>query len=156
MYCIDIYTDGSATKHGERVLGIGAVCIKGDKEYIMSAKITPEMFFSYGIHSYADCSNPTAELVAVAEVLKTLKLDPHRCIMFYVDYIGVMSWLEGRWKCNKPYIKILVDYCMKRMKELGGVFKFSHVKGHSGNTLNDRADLLASSMFGINTFTELN
>lgn len=156
---ISVYTDGSATKSGAKPnrLGIGAVCVHKEHEYVISKTITPGMFEYYGIRDYSQCSNPTAELLAVAEVLRSLSLvafTAHHKITFYVDYLGVEMWILGKWKANKLYIKLLVDYCKKTMADMKCEVSFVHVKGHSGVKLNERADVLAGRALGVNTFSD--
>lgn len=156
---ISVYTDGSATKSSNKPnrLGIGAVCVHKEREYIMSKTITSEMFEHYGILDYTQCSNPTAELLAVAEVLHAMGsvafTRQHR-ITFYVDYLGVEKWILGKWKANKSYIKLLVDYCKRTINNMKCEISFVHVRGHSGVIMNERADILAGCALGVNTFTD--
>ena len=58
------------------------------------------------------------------------------------DYNGLGHWARGTWKRNKP---ATIAYANKiKMLESVISMEFYHVKGHSGNKYNARADQLAN------------
>jgi len=135
---VDIYTDGSHFKQKGR-LGCGGVILKDGKlmdEY--SLELTPA-YLQEVIHT-SDVSNPTTEMMGVLQALRRFKIPKEATeINIYADYEGVSNWLEGRWKINKPYIKILYDLIHKEIKtkRLDGKIKFLWVKGHQSKSVMD-------------------
>jgi len=142
-----IYTDGSHQR-GKKYLGIGAYCQYQGVEYKMSLQCDDKMLSSYGITETA-CSNPTAEFLAVAEVLRELNRSPlpfrsNITITFMNDYIGPANWIAGNWKANEIHIQNILKECRILIKNINVPVYFQHVKGHSGDHGNDQADKLAS------------
>ena len=135
---VDIYTDGSHFKQKGR-LGCGGVILRDGKlidEY--SLELTPA-YLREIIHT-SDVSNPTTEMMGVLQALRRFKIPKEATeINIYADYEGVSNWLEGRWKINKPYIKILYDLIHKEIKTKGldGKIKFLWVKGHQSKSVMD-------------------
>ena len=135
---VDIYTDGSHFKQKGR-LGCGGVILRDGKlidEY--SLELTPA-YLREVIHT-SDVSNPTTEMMGVLQALRRFKIPKEATeINIYADYEGVSNWLEGRWKINKPYIKILYDLIHKEIKTKGldGKIKFLWVKGHQSKSVMD-------------------
>ena len=135
---VDIYTDGSHFKQSGR-LGCGGVILGDGKlmdEY--SLELTPA-YLREIIHT-SDVSNPTTEMMGVLQALRRFKIPKEAIeVNVYADYEGVSSWLEGRWKINKPYIKILYDLIHKEIKTKGltGKIKFLWVKGHQSKSIMD-------------------
>lgn len=151
---IDIYTDGSHQR-SRGYLGIGAWCLFGDKEYSLSLTVSADLLLSYGIVE-TKVSNPTAELIAFAEVLKRLENTPKGYILqFHADYLGVKYWIEGTWKAKETYIQKIRDICHKRLQKMGAKVLIFHVAGHSGNIGNDKADSLAGNVKETDEFHSL-
>ena len=123
----------------------------------MSRRVSQDLLGTYAI-TETQCSNPTAEFVAYAEVLKELevcRLDGWT-IIFHIDYVGVKHWIEGTWKAKETYIKKIRDTSLTRMKNLKCTIHIEYVKGHSGDTGNDKADALAGNVSDFSNFHELN
>ncbi len=142
---VDIYTDGSH-KPTVGYLGIGAYCLFKEEEYELSMTCDKEYLEDYGITDKV--SNPTAEFLGFAEVLKTFMdydLDEKILLIFYIDYDGVKNWMEGSWKTKEIYIKTIKEKCDKMLNEMLCTVRIIHVEGHSNNEGNDRADELAKS-----------
>ena len=155
-YIVDIYTDGSHQRQ-KGYLGIGAYCQYLGKEYKLSSKCDSVMLAEYGVEE-TKCSNPTAELLGLAEVLKVFrdsKIDPKVMITFYIDYIGVKCWIEGSWKAHETYIIKIRDYCLNMMKQIGCSISIEHIPGHSGIHGNEEADKLAGDNIDHSNFDEL-
>lgn len=156
--CI-IYTDGSHQR-ASSYLGIGAHCCYQGIEYKMSSQCDNTMLTSYGITEDC-CSNPTAEFLAVAEVLRILlnsKTQPFRSglvITFMNDYVGPANWINGDWKAKEPYIQKISQACKSMIKELDVKVTFQYVESHSGDYGNDQADELAGDKTSYSNFTLL-
>ncbi len=130
---IVIYTDGACSGnpgHG----GYAAILIYGNKKKIIS-----------GHEDFT--TNNRMELKAVIEALKAIK-KKNIPIEIYTDstYVqkGVNLWLEN-WK-KRGFKKVKnVDLWIELDKLINSFkhIKFIHVKGHSGNSLNQLVDSLA-------------
>ena len=146
MKTIDIYTDGSHLKHTSGRLGIGGVIVENEKIISeFSQEINPEYLkFMYGT---SDCSNPTAEMLAILMALKKFSkyLKNYQKIVFHADYLGVKNWMEGTWKVKAPYIQSIKNDILEEIKIQGLTNKisFEWVKGHSGQKWNEYVDKLA-------------
>lgn len=150
-----IYTDGSHQRQSD-YLGIGAWCLRDGTPYEYSAKVTRDLLDSYGVPKESECSNPTAEFIAFAQILRKLsnrKLSVP--IMFVCDYVGVKNWMEGTWKANEPHIVAILNSCKATLGTIDGKITFEWVKGHSGNDGNNNADRLAGSHDEIDDFDDL-
>lgn len=149
---IEIYTDGSH-QPSKKYVGYGAYCLYNGKEFKLSGECD--------IKDY-EVSNPTAEFLGFAAVLRTLEdgfdeaktLAPYQFI-FKIDYEGVGRWMSGEWQTRKPYIKRIKEECDDLIAKLKLNYVIEHVKGHSGNYGNEQADKLATSMEHHNNFDEL-
>lgn len=87
-------------------------------------------------------TNNREELKAVREALLAVRRrigdGPGWAVVVRTDSRGVINWLQRTWKRNKnldlyPEIDALIDPRVR----------FEWVRGHSGNTGNDRVDALA-------------
>lgn len=63
------------------------------------------------------------------------------------DYSGIGCWGRGDWKTNKPWTKWYHKFVKSTSEDIN--ISFEQVKGHSGNELNDKADLLAKEACGL-------
>ena len=150
-----IYTDGSHQREQD-YLGIGAWCRWSDTEFWYSKKITRELLNSYGVPTESECSNPTAEFVAVVEILKKFEgRKLHVPITIITDFVGVKNWMSGTWKANEPHIVAVLKKCREVAENIDGTVNFGWVKGHSGHDGNDNADKMAGSHDEIDTFGDL-
>jgi ribonuclease HI len=150
-----IYTDGSHQR-AKDYLGVGAWALWDEEEHSYSAKVTREMLDSYGVPKDAEVSNPTAEFIAFAQILrkfqnKTLAVQ----LVFVSDYVGIKNWMEGTWKTKEPHITAILKSCKETIKTIKGVIVFEWVKGHSHNIGNTHADHLAGNHDEIDTFNRL-
>ena len=151
-----IYTDGShfKGKGGSGRLGLGGVIVDPDigpngKELgHFSIEILPEfMKLHYGT---ADTSNPTMELLAALQALDEFKglYDSNTRIIMRQDYLGVSSWMTGKWKITKPYIRKIKEEIDKTIRDRNLTVEWEWVKGHQKATSteaywNGVVDLLA-------------
>lgn len=67
--------------------------------------------------------------------------------IFY-DYKGIENWCTKKWKANNPYTRAYSVY-YDELRHKGFIFRFHHVKGHSGNKYNDIVDRMAKDALGI-------
>lgn len=135
---VDIYTDGSHFKQKGRLGCGGIILVDGKLKDEYSLELTPE-YLQEVIHT-SDVSNPTTEMMGVLQALRRFKIPRGTTeINVYTDYEGVGNWLEGRWKINKPYIKILYNLIHEEIKKkrLKGKIKFLWVKGHQSKSVMD-------------------
>ena len=69
----------------------------------------------------------------------------YKNLIIYHDYIGISKWHKGEWKaesyCAKEYITF--------MKKVNLSITFEKVKSHTGDVLNEVADLLAKKALGM-------
>lgn len=152
---IDIYTDGSHQR-ASNYLGIGAWCKYDNQEFSMSKECDSNLLSKYEI--YDAVSNPTAEFLAFAEVLKiftNVNLKSNIVITFYCDYVGMENWMTGRWEAKKPYIQKIKNMCLQYIDNINCKVQIKHVKGHSNNFGNDKADVLAGNNIHHNNFDKL-
>jgi ribonuclease HI len=153
---LEIYTDASHQR-AKTYLGIGAYCKYKGLEYSMSYECDAKLLATYNIYD-EECSNPTAEFIAFAEVLKYFQganLKPNTKIVFYIDYIGVKNWIEGTWTAKASYIQNVRNIALMRMDNIGCPIKILHVKGHTGVVGNEKADKLAGNLENFSNFDKL-
>lgn len=152
---IHIYTDGSHQR-AHIYLGIGAWTRYNGIEYSLSTSCSKELLNYYGI-TETSCSNPTAEFLAFAEVLRrfTSINNDNIIIIFYCDYLGVQNWMSGAWQCKERYIGKIRDVCHYYLSLMKCKVEIRHVKGHSGVEGNEMADVLAGSHNEVDTLIEL-
>lgn len=96
----------------------------------------------------ANMRNVAGEILGAKLVAElALKLGM-KTLRIYHDYDGVAHWVSGKWKTKKhatsSYKKFMRDIMIKGLK-----LSFQHVKGHSGDEMNDLADMLAKLIVGI-------
>ena len=131
-----IYTDGSDLKHTTHRMGIGGILVDPGKDTVLD-QFSEELPLKYLKFKYgtSDCSNPTAEMIAVKRALEiwTRKFKPGDHIDMYQDYLGVSEWLQGTWKAKKPYIKTLVTEIHGILRKLQVHVDWHWVKAHQGS-----------------------
>lgn len=90
----------------------------------------------------AHTTNNEMELVAVLEALRAIK-HTGLSVAIYTDSQLVIGWLTGAYKVKADHIAELVR-AIKTMAEAKFLaIDWFHVKGHSGNAGNERANRLA-------------
>jgi ribonuclease HI len=124
-----VYTDGACSGNP----GAGAWAYRVE---------WPDGSVEEGTGAESMTTNNREELKAVGEGLRAVRgrigADPGWVIVVRTDSLGVINWLQRRWKRKAnldlyPSIDPLVD---RRVR-------FEHVRGHSGEPGNERVDSLA-------------
>lgn len=91
-------------------------------------------------------TNNRMELVAVREAIRRAPVGV--ILEIVTDSKNVIGWLSQGWKRNNPEVAALckeIDALLVQRKAAkGGVVRFTYVRGHSGDPLNDLADKLAT------------
>jgi len=124
-----IYTDGSNDE--DIKVGWGYLVLKNDEIIFEDFGLSPSKFNS--------SRNINGEVHAVIEALTWCMENEILEINMYNDYTGIQKWAEGEWSANKP----LTIHFKNFMKSNHVKVNWFHVKGHSGNVWNERADKLA-------------
>lgn len=140
----EVYCDGSCLNNGKSgaKAGIGIYSPNGN------------ISVSEPLKSHLKHTNQTAELSAV---IKTLKLFPNDRLKIYTDSkyvincatLWISTWKKTKW-CKKGTNNPVSNQTL--LKELSNLLDsrlhapyFIHVKGHSGNVYNEKADRLAQA-----------
>lgn len=128
------FVDGSFNQK-TKTYGYGGFLVDqhGRKHILQGSGNDPEM---------AAMRNVAGEILgSEMAIRKAMSLKMKRLMIFH-DYEGVAKWPLGLWKAKKKgtfeYASFVKDAMRKGLK-----ISFTHVKGHSGMSLNDEADQLA-------------
>ncbi len=89
-------------------------------------------------------TNNEMELVAVLEALKVLKRTG-LSVAIYTDSLLVVGWLSGEYCAREPHIAQLVAQIKTVVEGKYLALDLFHVKAHSGNAGNERANRLAQA-----------
>ena len=152
---IEVYTDGShLDKQNNGRLGCGGVMVDGFKKIDeFSQELTPDWLKKN--YRTDKVSNPTAEMLGVLIALRNFDFPKEGDVTFRCDYIGVPSWLLGKWRVKEPYLQAIkndIEYEIRR-KGLVGRIHFEWVKAHQKSATreaywNNYVDLLAKGLGG--------
>jgi ribonuclease HI len=82
------------------------------------------------------------ELMAIREAVSRAPLDVDLEIV--TDSQNAIGWLSLGWKRNKPAIAALCRDIETLAARRSGNISYKHVRGHKGDSLNERADKLAT------------
>jgi len=133
------YVDGSFNvKTGE--YGSGIVLIDGGNEIINHS-------LSGSDPSLATMRNVAGEIKGSQWAIEYAIKNDYKEIQLHYDYEGVEKWALGTWKANKEGTIAYQKY-FSEIKNNIKVY-FVKVKAHSGDTFNDKADLLAKKACGL-------
>lgn len=126
------YVDGSYDK------------VSGRYSYGLVWQYQGEMGEAFGIGediSWQRHHNVAGEVLGALKAMSLAKAKGAKKLVLYHDYIGIATWAKGEWKANFP----MTQYYQKACQDYFACLEVSFVKvrAHSGDKLNDRADLLA-------------
>ena len=143
---MEVYTDGSGQEAGA---GWGWVAVQGEEE--KRARRGPVVLGekSEGWRGAERATNNTGELTAILEALEWAASSGVGKVVIRYDSQYAACMTRGEWKAKVN--KVLVDQCRKalgRAEGKGCEVGWKHVKGHSGDKWNDRADRLADEGVG--------
>lgn len=122
---IEIYTDGACSGN-PGPSGIGVVIITDNK------------YDEFGRY-IGNATNNIAEVTAIKIALENIR-ERNIDIIIHSDSMYAINVLTGKWRVNSN--KELIFETRKLISEFMSI-KFKHVRGHSGNKHNERADRLA-------------
>lgn len=125
-----IYTDGAYSSVKDQ-MGTGIVILKNDRPILEYSKM-----FSEG-------TNNKAEVAAMIIGLRLIK-NPIDSLTIISDSMYCIGCASLGWK-RKKNVKLWEEFDkqFERVKQLCPSIEFKHVKGHSGDKWNERADKLA-------------
>ena len=133
------YVDGSNLGDGSKFSWGVVLFSKDTGKQTISGSSDDERFIQY--------RNIAGELFASVEATKFALANEMDLITIYHDYSGIRHWALGEWKTNNP---LSVNYMkfFEKATELIEV-RFVKVAGHTGDTFNEEADVLAKNELGI-------
>ena len=132
MISYRIYTDGSCRANGNG--GIGVVWLKNGKKVFEYSK------------GYKNVTNNIMELVAIYAALKSIKkeIDSLEICSDSEYSIGVLT-KPWKLKKNVVLIKRIKEQIVETQKLVKEPIKWTHVRGHSDCSENNRCDWLATN-----------
>ena len=131
------WVDGSFNVHNG-LAGYGVYLIIGGESLEMSGSVT----------RFDNSSrNIVGEVTAAITAIKRAIDEGCSKITVLYDYAGIENWATGAWKRNKQLTKDYYEEVNDLMKSIDVTFQ--HVKAHSGDENNNRADRLAKQGCGL-------
>lgn len=133
---LEVYTDGSATTAN----------LPGGWAYVLVAGGSK---IQEGSGHLDKATNNTAEITAGIRGLEAasgeLLANPgvYASVVLISDSQLVLHFAEGTWRCKKYHLQLLVGQLQQLYRKLNAATRW--VKGHSGDTYNERCDVLAKA-----------
>ena len=141
---LDIYVDGSYSKHKPDVVSGGIIIVDRDCNKPLYAR----RVYSRD-NAFTSMNNVGGELVAtvigMTAAYSYSKVEEISSIRFFHDYIGIDKFITGGWKA-KAKGAVLYVHAFNSMRKDGlkdTDIRFVKVKAHSGNKYNEMADEVA-------------
>ncbi len=129
----EAFVDGSCISD---VTGYGAIIYLGDEiKAEISGTVADTQFRQF-----------SGELKSVIETIKWCQTNGVKKIRINYDYQGIEKFAAGKWKAGNDVSREYVDFIIKTKIKI----EWRHIKSHTGNYKNDRADLLAKKATTIN------
>ena len=132
-----LYTDGACRVSNPGVCSSSWVLYDGDKE-VKSASI----YLGPELHT-----NNFAEYFALVDALEYLYTNNIRNVTIHCDSELVVNQVNQEWQINEPYLRKMAAKCYGLL--MRGAHVLKHIKGHAGDTGNERADELCNAMLDI-------
>lgn len=132
------YVDGSYDAATGRY-ACGVVLIK-------DGEVT-ELSEAFDDSSAARLRNVAGEIMGARRAVEYAASHGFSEIDIYYDYAGIGKWGDDEWKANLEMTRDYKAFVAEAREKLA--IRFVKVKGHSGDTYNDRADRLAKDAIGI-------
>ncbi|MDR3253808.1 MAG: reverse transcriptase-like protein [Endomicrobium sp.] len=122
----EAFVDGS---YISGITGYGAVIYLGDEvKTELSGTVADTQFRQFG-----------GELKSVIETIKWCQNNGIRKIRINYDYQGIEKFATSEWKAKNDISKEYAAFVLKTETEI----EWRHIKSHTGNSRNERADFLA-------------
>lgn len=151
---LEVYTDGSCLNNGKKnsIGGVGIYCPEINLEFSKNSKDIYKEFFDKSenyIHT-----NQKSELLAILKAINILKVTESKSIMIKTDSMYSINciqswcknWKKNNWKTKNGKDVKNKDIIMKISQDIEEIDKhifFEHVKAHSVNLGNNKADELS-------------
>lgn len=131
------YTDGSCRISNPGLCSCAFVLygLPGG-EYSQSKYLGPELH-----------SNNFSEYMGLLLLLEWLYTNNVRNVIIHCDSQLVVNQTLGNWDINQPDLKVLAAKCYGLL--VHGCHVLKHIKGHAGDTGNERADALCNAMLDV-------
>ena len=102
---------------------------------------------------YAEMRNISGEILGALAAVKFAMTHNIKKFTLYYDYAGIENWATGTWKTYNP---ITTQYAALMQKAIASGIEivFHKVKGHTGVSGNELADLLAKQAVDISLTSE--
>lgn len=131
------YTDGSYNID-TFVSGYGYVLFVRDHEMITDYGIEPDP-------EACHMRNVAGEILGATKAVDKAVALGAKKILIRHDYIGLYHWVAGTWQTNNRFTAAYKQH----MTTSPAVIDFEHIKAHTGDTWNEKADDLAKTAVGI-------
>ncbi|MDR1401258.1 MAG: reverse transcriptase-like protein [Endomicrobium sp.] len=130
----EAFVDGS---YIAGITGYGTIIYLGNEiKAEISGTISNTQFRQFG-----------GELRSVIEAVKWCQNNNVKKVRINYDYQGIEKFVSGKWKAKNILSKEYVDFILKTKIEI----EWRHIKSHTGNPKNDKADFLAQKAAMRNT-----
>lgn len=96
---------------------------------------------------YCNMRNVGGEILAAETAMEYALQNDYDSLDIYHDYSGIKYWATRKWKVNNKYTEAYVKRYDKVHSTVNIEFYLIH--GHTNNTFNDMADLLAKAALGL-------
>ena len=129
------YIDGSYIQQLSKC-SYGIVYICNGKEYYLKGLVSDPKLIAL--------KNVGGELAAAKKTIELALNTGIKHLIVYYDYIGIAKLYYGQWGGIRAGTIAFRDYCRSIQDQI--YISFRHIKSHSGNDFNDKADALAKAV----------
>lgn len=136
---VEIWTDGSFNAKTS-VVGFGTIIKYDDQEVHFNGNNSDSDFVSM--------RNVAGEILAALEGLKFAKDKNFKDVTIFYDYMGVETWVTGKWQAKNKLTQYYRD-TMRKYIDDGIMIHFKKVEAHAGIPDNEKADKLAKKACGL-------